>query len=307
MENNQNKETNKPNVTKGMTSGQRVSFIWGPVLLKWGISLVVSMFAGVLIALQMFAKDSDKMMDLVNDQEAMLKVAQDLVMKNTTFIEGAAAIVTIAVMWFFFVRKDTKREQEFGIVPNRKAPTAKYWMPILISGMMSLALNNLILIANLSSYSEAYGQVSEALYSPGLVVQIVCLCILVPISEELVFRGIVYRRIRWESRPSIAIFYSAAIFAVVHGNLVQGIYGFLMGILLAYLYEKFGSVLAPIAAHMTANLITVLGSEYGVFQWEMADIRIIGVVTVVSAVLASIVYLQIKNMDEKPEMNAGNI
>lgn len=298
---NDRKKPQRPNYFPDMTPGQRVLFIWGPVMLKWGISIAVSLLAGAMIALGVMLRDSKDIYNLANDQNALFEFAQGIAVKYTTPIEGAAAIVTIIVM-LFYLRKDKAVEKSCGMIQNRKAPMIKYWMVFTMSALMSLALNNLILIADLNRYSEAYAQVEEALYSPGLLVQIVCLCILVPISEELVFRGIVYRRIRWESRASVAILYSAMIFAVVHGNLVQGIYGFLMGLLLGYLYEKFGSVLAPVIAHMTANLITVLASEYGFFEWEISDIRLIGVITVVCAVCSSIVYLLISAIDEKPEV-----
>lgn len=298
---NENNQSERKNLFPGMTPGQRVFFIWGPVLLKWGISIIISLIAGVLITFGTVMRDSESALNMMNDQEAMMEFAQRIVAKYTTPIEGVAAIVTIIVM-IFIIRKDNKTERTFGCASNKKASFGKYWMVVLLSGMMSLALNNLILIGNLSSYSDAYQQVSEALYSPGLAVQILCLCLIVPIAEELVFRGIVYRRIRWESRPGFAIFYSAAIFAVVHGNLVQGIYGFLMGLLLGYLYEKYGSVMAPVIAHMTANLVTVLASKYGFFQWEMNDIMVIGVVTVVCAVVSSMIWLLVNKIDEKPEI-----
>lgn len=299
MENNHQSE--KTNFIPGMTPGQRIIFIWGPVLLKWAISMGVSMIAGVMIAFRFVIHDSKNVINMINDQDALIEFAQRTLVKYTTPIEGAAALITIFVM-LYMIHKDDKSEMAYGIVPNKKAPLMKYWMVIIISGMTSMALNNLILIGNLSRYSEAYEQVSEALFSPGLAVQIICLCFLVPIAEELVFRGIVYRRIRWESRASVAVFYSAAIFAVLHGNLIQGIFGFLMGILFGYLREKFGSVLAPVMAHIVANLLTVLSSEYGLYQWEMSDIRLIGGVTVACAVVSTMVYLAVRGINERPEM-----
>ncbi|MDE6675553.1 MAG: CPBP family intramembrane metalloprotease, partial [Acetatifactor sp.] len=39
---------------------------------------------------------------------------------------------------------------------------------------------------------------------------------------------------------------------------VQGIYGFIMGLLMAYLYEYFGSFLWPVLVHMLANSIAYM-------------------------------------------------
>ena len=73
-----------------------------------------------------------------------------------------------------------------------------------------------------------------------------------------------------------------------------------MGLMFAWLCEKYGSVLAPIVAHVTANLIALFATKYQIFDRMMADIRVIGMVTVGAATIAAIIYLQIKQIDEKP-------
>jgi len=46
---------------------------------------------------------------------------------------------------------------------------------------------------------------------------------------------------------------SALLFGVFHGNIVQGIYGTLMGLLIAYVYEKYDNFIAPVIIHVAAN------------------------------------------------------
>ena len=47
-------------------------------------------------------------------------------------------------------------------------------------------------------------------------------------------------------------------FAMGHASLVQVIYGFVMGVLFALLYHKRGTIIAPVAMHAAANLVTIL-------------------------------------------------
>ncbi len=54
---------------------------------------------------------------------------------------------------------------------------------------------------------------------------------------------------------------SALLFGLYHMNSVQGGYGFLMGLLMAYLYEYFGSFLWPVLIHMLANSLAYLLSN----------------------------------------------
>ena len=51
------------------------------------------------------------------------------------------------------------------------------------------------------------------------------------------------------------------VFGVIHGNLLQGIYAFLLGVLFCFLYDMSGRDLkVPILAHMSANLASVLAT-----------------------------------------------
>ena len=59
------------------------------------------------------------------------------------------------------------------------------------------------------------------------------------------------------SAPAAA-FMTAAFFGVFHWDLVQGIYSFFMGLILAYLMEKTNTVKAPVVFHFAANLAALV-------------------------------------------------
>ena len=83
----------------------------------------------------------------------------------------------------------------------------------------------------------------------------IAVVIVAPIAEEMFFRGFLYQALRRWRGVAFAVVVSAAIFAIVHGAplLIVGI--FPLGVILAYLFERRGSLTATIAAHMTYNLI----------------------------------------------------
>lgn len=66
-----------------------------------------------------------------------------------------------------------------------------------------------------------------------------------PLSEELLFRGILFERLRMALPFFWAALGSAAFFGLVHGNWAQGIYATLMGLILAWLYEKKNRLWEP--------------------------------------------------------------
>ena len=46
----------------------------------------------------------------------------------------------------------------------------------------------------------------------------------------------------------------AALFGIMHGNLVQGTYAFVLGVILGYVYYKYQSLVIPILFHMSFNI-----------------------------------------------------
>lgn len=120
-------------------------------------------------------------------------------------------------------------------------------------------VNNLIILTGLTS--EAYKKVSGLLYQPSLQIQIVAIGILIPVTEELIFRGLGYFRMRWSLPFAGAAFISAAYFGWYHGNIVQGVYAGCLGLLLAAAYEAYHSLWAPVCLHVAANLSSLLYTE----------------------------------------------
>lgn len=85
--------------------------------------------------------------------------------------------------------------------------------------------------------------------------QIISVVIMAPIAEELLFRGILFNTIKHAGYPLAGMFASAALFALVHGSMALMLPLFVMGFALAWVYEKSGSIIAPIVMHATFNAI----------------------------------------------------
>ncbi len=77
--------------------------------------------------------------------------------------------------------------------------------------------------------------------------------ILVPLFEELFFRGLIYSWLRSRLAATTAIPLSALAFSVVHLRIEVMIVAFAMGCLLAWLYERSRSILPCILLHQTFN------------------------------------------------------
>lgn len=107
-------------------------------------------------------------------------------------------------------------------------------------------------------------QTQEQLLASQLAVQIIGLGILVPVAEELIFRGLLYARLRRMLPVWASVLTASVIFALYHGNMIQILFAFPMAIILTLLYEKGKWIGYPILFHMGVNLTTVvLGALVG--------------------------------------------
>lgn len=81
-----------------------------------------------------------------------------------------------------------------------------------------------------------------------------------PLAEEIVFRAMIFRTLRKGFAFWPAAILSGVAFGVYHMNLVQGVYASLLGVLLAYIYEKTNSLLGAYIFHLSFNLMNYVQS-----------------------------------------------
>jgi membrane protease YdiL (CAAX protease family) len=98
-------------------------------------------------------------------------------------------------------------------------------------------------------------ELAIARVDPWLVV--LAVVVLAPVAEEIFFRGVVFNAWLREGGRRYAYIGSAALFAVIHVSLISLLPIFLLGLALAWIYERTGSLLAPMAMHATVNGISV--------------------------------------------------
>ena len=91
-----------------------------------------------------------------------------------------------------------------------------------------------------------------------LSLMVIAAVIAAPLCEEIVFRGYLYSVAKRFAGPWVAGICSALVFAAVHGSLAALLPLFVFGCVLVFIYEKTGSLWAPIAVHFCFNGATVV-------------------------------------------------
>ena len=104
----------------------------------------------------------------------------------------------------------------------------------------------------MSDYNQAYDALTSM--KPYMITYV---CIVSPLLEEAVFRlGILGIGKRTIPIPIILIA-QALLFGIYHGNVVQAVYGFVIGILFGIIYIYLGGYLASTATHMSVNILGI--------------------------------------------------
>lgn len=109
-----------------------------------------------------------------------------------------------------------------------------------------------------------YGELaSQSFEGQNIFLLIAASVIFAPLAEELIFRGMMYRRCRSYLGTAAATVLSALAFGVYHFNVVQFLYAFAMGLIFAYFYEKTHTLIVPVLCHAAANAAEIFRDRAG--------------------------------------------
>lgn len=165
-----------------------------------------------------------------------------------------SAFGIIPVVWHFFYRPQTGKEKE-GIAKNI---LSVLWLCAAGAGAC-LMLNYLFFLTGLTKlFAQDYSNTVSVLYGGDILLQSIWMILAAPLSEELIFRGVLFGRVREYSGFLVAAVVSSALFGVTHGYILQGIYSMLIGLILCMIYERNGRLWQCVVFHMAANACSVL-------------------------------------------------
>ena len=159
---------------------------------------------------------------------------------------------------------------------------------------LGIAVNNIIAMTPLVQMSEGFQEANQSFFAGTVVFELLGSCLVIPLAEELLYRGVVERRLSLLCGSAPAIVLSAVIFGVMHWNVVQFLYAGILGLLLAWLLERTGFLYAPVLAHIGANVMAVVRSETGWLDFAYQPTAAGVAVTVLLFAVAAFAVLLVK-------------
>ena len=240
--------------------------LWGlvyPWLVYQGMGMLVTfVFAWIMVLMNpAFVPTSGSLTDY------FLQFSEEVKAYYLPLAAISCALSIPLLLLFFF--RDRKQEIREGFVLEswEKTGAGSFALCLLCGISASIVLNHCLIYSGVYEWlSEGYADSAQMMFQGNLWLELLTICLLTPLVEELIFRGLIFRRLRWSLDAKAAILTSALLFAVFHGNLLQGIYAFAMGFLFAFVYERTHSLWAPILFHLGANVVSVLMTEVEGFK-----------------------------------------
>lgn len=221
-------------------------------------------------------------------EQILQRIAEDLtdwIAESTVSILIISQIFGILAIWLTFLLRRRPMAKEVQLHPL-PLPSA------LLAAALGISASCLVqtvftLIPFPESWLSSYLESSSSLTDAPLWLLLPSTVILAPILEELVFRGLVFTRLRRVMPFFPAALLSSALFGIMHGTLIWFLYTFLLAMLMAWTLEKTGTLLTPMLVHFGFNLCgSLLGYLVGesLSIWELILLGIIGVFGTASAI-----------------------
>lgn len=93
-------------------------------------------------------------------------------------------------------------------------------------------------------------------YGENSLISFISVVILAPISEEIIFRGVIFNEAAKYKGGAFPIIISALLFGLAHGEPVQIVYATMIGLILGFVYSKTHSLPIVMFLHMLNNLLS---------------------------------------------------
>lgn len=276
-------------------------YIAGPLLLYFIIQFAAEIVAGLAVMLPHMNEviDYEKLSSALSvDQinEIALESAQrlyEIVGRYSVQMVAFAAVCTLLLTVPLFIRDRRRATQQ--VFPGKALPGAgKFVFAAVLGATFCLAVNSLLAMGSMAVAGGALLS-QRGTEDPALWIQIVCLGIIVPLSEDMMFLGLLFRRFRERSTFVHAAVWSALVYGLTHANPVQVLYAGVLAMLLCYVYEVSGTIKPALLMHIAVNITAVVISGAWMEQHLFTDPLKTGCAAVVGAFLASSMFVLLRN------------
>lgn len=178
--------------------------------------------------------------------------SENLLNSITDFIYQYGVILIIIVL----INKSFKTNGE--ILHQEKISKKKYLAGVgLIVGYIFITYGvfDFFLYSMPTLNDGLYEYIEEYLLNTAYIFIFISTCIMAPIFEEILYRGVLLNGLLKKYNYKKAIIYSSIIFGIAHMNLPQGINAFFLGVIIGLAYYYTRSIYLCMTIHFVNNFL----------------------------------------------------
>ena len=213
-------------------------------------------------------------MDAMEVTELLNTFIMDKAMEMTFW----AGVMTLVIFWIRFAvrKKNILKEVEC------KKFAKEGILPIVVTALSTNVVLSMVIgyFPWPQGWMEAYMENSSII--DGSLMSWLMAVVMAPVLEEIVFRGLVYTRLK-KGMPAIAAAIVASLaFGLCHTGIIWVIYATALGLVMTWVFEKYQSLAASILFHFSFNLmgqiLSMIPESMEFVVWILAVAGVAGIV-----------------------------
>lgn len=262
-----------------------VLFCFLPFLIAAALMFGITLAAMIFQSFRLLADHPEYISDLNAYTNALLEsfTGDFSVLASLIYAVLAALIMGFWYWKRFAVKKAPKRKPSQLINLNMFLG-----LIVLMLGLQYLSsyIVNLVAFINLDWY-ETYEALMESVgFSHVTWLLALYSVIIAPISEELIFRGVTMHYAEKIMPFWVANIFQAVLFGIFHGNIVQGVYAFVVGLFCGYVCHRGGSIYLSMLFHLLFNIWGTFAPGNFLYYGDSLILHILIFLVIVAVTLA---------------------
>lgn len=185
---------------------------------------------------------------------AYMEIINDLLIPILTISNLCVIIIIYIKIFYDYKKKNIKVIKKVDFKELFKFLGIGILLNLVISLIIGLLPKELIESHEAATQFALNGNIYLLIFSSG---------ILAPIAEELVFRYGMMKNLIKINVP-FGIIFQALLFGLMHGNIVQSSYAFLLGLIFGYIDYKHDNIAYSIILHIAINASSVIVGTLGI-------------------------------------------
>ncbi len=224
------------------------------------VYLVASGFVGVaVVVVVLFTKqglfNSEVMANETEFMETILQLVGQFAIPTVIAVN---TLTLLGIILIFVGRKESfKTYINFSPIKWKNAITLftfGIFLNILTVGILTVVSE----VFPISEQMEYYSELMEPLMMGNPILIFIAIVISAPLFEEIALRGVIFNDFKKAVPVWVALIIQAALFGLMHLNIIQGTYAFILGLILGIIYHYYQSIWMPILVHLSFNLTSTL-------------------------------------------------